>query len=60
MGARQKLNQAYLNGALVLAAVGAVAGWLVVDPPGSAGAPVSVTIPQGASTAAIATTGSPT
>jgi UPF0755 protein len=42
--------------ALVFAAIGAVAGWLLVDPPGSSGDEVTVTVPQGASIASIGTT----
>ncbi|MFM7616122.1 MAG: endolytic transglycosylase MltG [Actinomycetes bacterium] len=41
--------------ALVLSAGAAVAGWLLVDPPGGPGEEVTVTIPSGASVAAIGT-----
>jgi UPF0755 protein len=39
--------------ALVLSAMAAVTAWLLVDPPGSRGAAVTITVPKGASVAAI-------
>ena len=39
--------------ALVLGAMTAVTGWLLVDPPGGSGAEVTITVPKGASVASI-------
>lgn len=39
--------------ALVLGAITAVTGWLLVDPPGGSGAEVTITVPKGASVSAI-------